>query len=200
MTPPEQPTPRVPVLVIFLIFPLLGLVAALVIILSGDAPGATGEPTPLPVRLPSATQPQWQNATAPDFELRALDQTMVALSAYRGRIVFLNFWATWCVPCERELPAFQDFMRDQTGDDSPLVLAVNIGEPFDQVDPWLRGRGLGDIPVLLDVYFDTADLYGIGPIPVTFVLDENGVIRHTKFGEMTREEMDAYIEAVEAGT
>lgn len=192
--PPETSDGQFPTLLIFLIFPLLGIVAALAIILSSGGERAAAEPTPLPQRLPAANQTGWQDQPAPDFELRTLAQTTARLSDYRGRIVFLNFWATWCIPCERELPTFQQFMSEQQGDASPIILAVNIGETYDHVHAWLSERGVADFPVLLDVSYDTADQYGIGPIPVTFIIDAAGTVRHTKYGEMTRADMDAYLE------
>lgn len=203
MTNP-QPTPepkrRVsPGLLVLLLFPVLGLVAALVMAL-GDgglaAPGATlPAPTPAPVRLPAQPQSQGAGEPAPDFELRSLEQEFVKLSDFRGRVVFLNFWATWCGPCERELPAFEAFMAQQPAD-GPLVVGVNLGETYDAVRPYLDERGVDGFPILLDVEYNASDLYGIGPIPVTYVIDEDGIIRYSKFGEITAEEMQGYLDAL----
>ncbi|MFO7322052.1 MAG: TlpA disulfide reductase family protein [Chloroflexota bacterium] len=192
---PSAPARRgpAPALFIFLLFPLLGLVAAVAMTLanSGQPPAP---PTPAPVTVPPlATRPQLSGQPAPDFSAPTLEQTTTALSDYRGRIVFLNFWATWCGPCERELPAFQAFMERQP-EDGPVVLAVNIGETYDQVNAFLSEREISGFPVLLDPYYEIAERYGVSPIPVTFVIDEAGVIRFSKFGEITPDDMRDYLE------
>ena len=201
--PAPEPTPPKrgvsPGLLVLLLFPVLGLLAAAGMILSDGGLGATPATpppaTPAPVRLPQEQQAQLTGEPAPDFELRALDQNMVKLSDFRGRVVFLNFWATWCGPCEREMPTFQAFMADQPAD-GPVVVGVNLGETYDAVRPYLDERGVDGFPILLDVEYNVSDLYGIGPIPVTYVIDEDGVIRYSKFGEITTEEMQGYLDAL----
>lgn len=187
-----------PALLVFLIFPLVGLLAAATMLLSNSGTATPAPVTPLPVTaLPPATRPVWGDQPAPDFTLRTLDQTTVSLSDYRGRVVFLNFWATWCEPCERELPAFEAFMAQQ-GDDGAVVLAVNVGETYDQANAFLTERGVDGFPVLLDARLEVANLYGISPIPVTFVIDQEGVIRFTKYGEMKPEDLTEYLENLSA--
>jgi peroxiredoxin len=176
-------------LLIFVIFPFLGLFAALAVMLSGGAE-SNAAATPLPVRLPSSQQ--WNGESAPGFELLSLEETTINLSNYRGRAVFLNFWATWCEPCARELPAFEEFMAEQDANGA-VVLAVNMGESAEHVRSWLETRHIDGFPVLLDIDYDVSDQYGVGPIPVTHLLDENGVIRFSKYGEMSRAEMDGYL-------
>jgi peroxiredoxin len=201
--PKPEPGKRAvsPGLLVLLLFPVLGLLAAAAMMLSGGG-GSAAVPTvnpatPAPVRLPEQQQQQLTGELAPDFELRALDQTMVKLSDFRGRVVFLNFWATWCGPCERELPAFQAFMADQPAD-GPVVVGVNLGETYDTVMPYLAERGIDNFPILLDVNYVAGDLYGIGPIPVTYVIDAEGRIRFSKFGEMTADDIQSYLDALEA--
>lgn len=199
--PPTNQRRVSPGLLVLLLFPLLGLVAAGVMMLSDgglNAPGATAPPpTPAPVRLPEQQPAQTSGDAAPDFELRAITQDFVSLSDFRGRVVFLNFWATWCGPCERELPAFESFMAQQPPD-GPIVVGVNLGETYDTVKPYLDERGVSSFPILLDVNYVASDLYGIGPIPVTFVIDEEGMIRYAKYGEITTDEMQEYLDALEA--
>lgn len=180
-----------PVLVL-LLFPLLGLLAA-VVMLSGGTPTRVEPPTPAAVTLPpAATQPRLTDRPAPDFTLRTLDQTTVSLSDYRGRVVFLNFWATWCEPCTRELPVFEAFSAVQ-GDDGAVVLAVNLGETYDQVNAYLGELGISGFPVLLDVNYVAGDLYAVRPIPVTFMIDADGVLRFAKYGEMTPDNLTEYL-------
>jgi peroxiredoxin len=202
---PHMPDPSTaprrfsPAMLVFLLFPVLGLLAAAFVALSGGGIGPQAAtppaPTPAPVRLPAQQQSQAAGEPAPDFELRALDQNFVSLSDFRGRVVFLNFWATWCGPCERELPAFESFMAGQP-EDGPVVVGVNLGETYDTVKPYLDERGISSFPILLDVEYRVSDLYGIGPIPVTYVIDESGTIRFSKFGEITPEDMQTYLAAL----
>jgi peroxiredoxin len=185
------------VLVIFLIFPILGLIAAGVVILSsGGQIGGGAQPTPAPVTLP----PPKAVADAPmiDFTLTSLDGETVHLSDYAGRIVFLNFWATWCTPCQKELPAFQAFQAEQPPDGA-AILAVNMEESADQVSTFLDQYGVSDLNVLLDTDGTVSDSYGIFNLPVTFVIDRNGIVRYPKYGEVTVADLRSYADALSAG-
>jgi peroxiredoxin len=198
-TPP--PNKASPVLLIFLIFPLIGLIAAVGIFIS-DVTAAPATPvpvTPPPVTITFEAIPTPApivDAQSLEFALTDLDGNTVRLSDYRGRIVFLNFWATWCEPCKRELPTFQQFMREQTGDSSPVVLAVNVEESREQVQAFLDENGVGGFSVLLDTDAAIADTYGVVQIPVTYVIDADGLVRYPKFGEITRQDMDGYVQAL----
>jgi peroxiredoxin len=194
---PQRGRPS-PALLIFLIFPVLGLVAAGIVIMTNAAslPGAA-PPTPLPVTLP----PPKAVANSPviDFTLTSLDGKRVSLSDYAGRIVFLNFWATWCTPCQKELPAFQAFQAQQSAD-GPAILAVDVAESADQVNAFLTEFDIHGLNVLLDGDSKVSDSYGIFNLPVTFVIDEKGVVRYPKYGAMTVDDLNAYVEALKAAT
>ncbi len=196
---PAQPTTRdrpSPALILFLVFPLLGLIAAGIVLAtnSGAANGGT-PPTPEPVSLPS----NQVVAEAPmiDFTLTSLDGQTVSLSDYQGRIVFLNFWATWCVPCEKELPEFQQFQAQQPPDGA-VILAVNVQESADQVRGFLTDHDVSGLTVLLDSDSTVANSYGIYNLPVTFVIDQNGIVRYPKFGAMTVADLQSYLDALDA--
>jgi peroxiredoxin len=187
-------------MLLFLLFPLLGIIAAVAVAVTNGVGGTAqiAAVTPVPITLPPAATPvNLSDHAAPDFSLRTLDQTTVSLSDYKGRIVFLNFWATWCVPCQRELPAFTQFMASQTDKTKgPIVLGVNLGETYDNVKSYLDAKQVAGFPILLDVDYKAVDLYGVGPIPVTFVVDPNGVIRYSKYGEMKPTDIQSYLDAV----
>lgn len=186
-------------LLIFLVFPLLGLAAALVMIISSQAPStpaAVALPTPPPVTLaPVPTAVTIANAPIIDFELTSLDGETVRLSDYNGRIVFLNFWASWCEPCTRELPAMQEFVRAQP-EDGAAVLAVNVEESAETVRAFLEAQGIRDLEILLDQESSAAASYGVFNIPVTFIIDEAGIVRYPKYGEITQAEMNGYVQAL----
>jgi thiol-disulfide isomerase/thioredoxin len=192
---PEPERSRLSPALLLAIFPLLGVIAAVLLIISQPQAAAVA-PTPAPVLPPpiQPTQDLFDTDARIDFALPLLgDDTPVRLSDYEGQVVFLNFWATWCVPCERELPAIESFMAEQ---DAVTVLAINIGETADVVQPWLEERGISGIPILMDTDFAVRDSYGIFQIPVTFALDTFGVVREQKYGEITLDDLRAYAAAV----
>jgi thiol-disulfide isomerase/thioredoxin len=179
---------------LLLIFPILGIVTAALLIMQ-DQQIIRQRATPAPVVLPPAvpTRNPFANPARLDFTLPALNGDEISLSDFEGRLVILNFWATWCVPCERELPAIAEFLREQ---DEVTVIAINIGETAEQVQPWLAERGLTSIPVVLDTNLDVRDQYGVFNIPVTYGLDAEGVVREQQFGEVTLEDLRAFAEAL----
>lgn len=181
--------PRInPAIVLFLFTGILGLVTGGVMLFlnsSGDT------------QFTDPTAPQiirdWQ---APDFPVQTLDGDTVQLADFRGRTVFLNFWWTGCPPCIRELPAMQQFIREQ-GDEGAIVLAINQGEDADEISEFLASIDITDIPVLLDQDRLWGDEYGITGYPTTFVIDAEGMVRFRKLGGMELEDLYEYLDAVE---
>jgi thiol-disulfide isomerase/thioredoxin len=181
-----------PVLLVFLIFPLIGLIAAAVVMTNA----APTNPDLLSAITPGANTARVQTL-APNFQLNLLDGTPMQLTDYRGRVVFLNFWRTDCAPCREELPDFAAFMTayaDQPN--SPLVLAINLGETPEQINTYFQDNNIGPIPVVLDPVGVARSIYGVMPLPTTFVIDGEGVIRALKIGALERAEMDAYLAEV----
>ena len=140
------------------------------------------------------------NFAAPDFELPLLDGlTLVSPADYAGRPLFLNFWATWCAPCVRELPAFAEFVAQHAADDSgPALLTVNLGEPAAVISSFLDEIGISNLPVAMDINQVVKRDYGVQNLPTTFVIDGDGRIRYMKLGEMTSEDMEAYLQRLGA--
>lgn len=112
---------------------------------------------------------------APDFSLPALGGTAVKLSDYKGQVVFLNIWASWCPPCREEMPSMEALNRRLK--DGPFkMLAVSIDQGgAEVVGPFLARGGL-TFPVLLDPEGKTYKLYGLTGVPETFIIDKNGVV------------------------
>jgi len=130
---------------------------------------------------------------APDFSLRTLTGDRVKLSDYRGKVVVLNFWATWCAPCKQELPVLQKLLEHH-GKDGLVVLAVNIDDPKTVAD--VR-RFVGDkkltMPVPLDG--DSKVLGKFNPryaLPFLQIIDREGrrVIQHTGFTSGAEETLE----------
>lgn len=123
---------------------------------------------------------------APDFQLDNLEGASVSLSDFRGSPVMLNFWATWCSPCVREMPDIQSMYEEQSVK-GLVLLPVNMGSTSSQVKEFLQSHDLF-LPVLLDIDRKVAQEYGIQYIPTTFFIDEEGIIQVVKVGAFPNKE------------
>jgi thiol-disulfide isomerase/thioredoxin len=121
-------------------------------------------------------------ATAPDFEWADLDGKTLRLSSYRGKVVVVNFWATWCLPCREEMPALQ---RVAASEPNVVVLEVDLMEPGDKARSFLDSLGLDRLQPVLDSDGATTRRYGVLTLPSTFFVDHDGVIRHLELRQMT---------------
>ncbi len=120
-------------------------------------------------------------APAPNFQLYDLRGRLVTLSDYRGRVVLLNFWATWCGPCRVEMPAMEDLYREFNRRDFE-ILAVSTDQQGAAVTrPFSEEMGL-TFPILHDSDFRVGVAYGARTLPMTFLVDRRGVITHRIFG------------------
>jgi peroxiredoxin len=117
---------------------------------------------------------------APDFTLKRSTGGNVKLSELRGRVVLVNFWATWCTPCKEELPFFNALYR-RYQNLGLEVLGVNIDKVSSQASQMSAALGLS-FPVLLDPAGKTSDLYQIRTMPTTFVVAKDGTLRHVHWG------------------
>ncbi len=117
---------------------------------------------------------------AEDFTLRTLEGERVSLKDYRGKVIFLNFWATWCGPCRMEMPSMEKLWQDFKEEDF-LILAVNIQEESKLVSSFMKEMNLS-FPVLLDEKGSVARSYGIRGIPTTLFLNPKGETIGTAVG------------------
>jgi len=109
-----------------------------------------------------------------DFTLPLLGGGNTALSSYKGKVVLLNFWATWCPPCRAEMPSMETFYK-RFNAQGLEILAVDVGEDALVVQRFIKNGGF-TFPVLLDTGNKTSSVYGISAIPTTFVIDREGKI------------------------
>jgi len=169
--------------VILLIFPVIAIVAAVLTVL---ADAAAQRAVPPPADAPAAAVSAADRA--PQFELAALAGGTLHLADFRGRVVFVNFWATWCGPCRRELPTFAAFLREQDANGATII-AIDNGESAEQVQAFLDEIGAEGIPVALDPDMNTRRVYGVFNLPTTFVIAPDGTVATIKFGEMTADDL-----------
>ena len=151
---------------------------------SGAAPQVTA--TPAPTEEPE-TDPD--AIPAPDFTLVDQYGEEHTLSEYRGKTVFLNFWATWCGPCVGEMPAFEK-LQETYGEDLAL-LAVNCGEDEDTVTSFLEKNGY-TFPVVLDPEYEVCLLYPSEFIPYTVIIGTDGKVAAIETGADDADTMYAY--------
>jgi thiol-disulfide isomerase/thioredoxin len=123
----------------------------------------------------------WKGGATPPLKLRDLQDKPVDLAALRGRVVVINFWATWCEPCRDEMPALER-LRVKLKDRSFEVVTVNFGESSGTVSRFLSKLGLS-MPVLLDPWKEAAEAWKVRGLPMTFVVDASGNTRYWSFGE-----------------
>ena len=122
------------------------------------------------------------DSPAPAFTLEALDGKPHRLSDYRGKVVLVNFWASWCPPCLAEMPSMQR-LADRMAAESFEILAVNVGESPFKVAKFMKLIGVR-FTALLDKKGDTFRAWGGSIYPTTFVLDTEGRIRYAAYGPM----------------
>jgi thiol-disulfide isomerase/thioredoxin len=125
---------------------------------------------------------------APDFAGKTPTGESVSLSDYRGSIVAINFWATWCGPCKAEMPTLQKAYEQG----NLVVLAVNAAEDADTVDAYLRELGL-TFPAVLDPDSAIVDLYGVRVFPTTVFVDADGIVLAERYGPLTPDLIDQYL-------
>jgi len=130
----------------------------------------------------SKYEPLTVGKIAPDFDLPDLADKGVRLSDFRGKVVFLNFWATWCKPCREEMPSmevlYKNFERDGL-----VVLAVSIDRVTTKKDipPFVKSLNL-TFPILIDSWGQTDKRYKLMGVPETYIIDQQGVLREKVIG------------------
>lgn len=130
---------------------------------------AFGAKTPLEIMGAKAYEP---GTEAPDFTLQTLEGKKGRLQDLRGRFVFLNFWATWCIDCRKEMPAMEKLNRELAGLPFAMV-AVNVQETPKQAEAFRKELGF-TYPVWLDPKGEVGLLYGAWGLPNTYLIGPNG--------------------------
>jgi peroxiredoxin len=138
---------------------------------------------------PTSAASQSNPALAPDFELTDLTGKMVSLSDYKGKVLFLNFWATWCPPCRNEIADFVEAYKENK-DKGLEILGISVDTKGKDVVVAFVERYKINYPVVLESRSKTKQLiddYKPGQfIPTTIIIDKQGRIRHKQVGQMDK--------------
>ena len=126
-----------------------------------------------------------QPASTPALELQDTKGRMHRLSDYRGKVVLVNFWATWCEPCRAEMPSLERLRQQLNagGKERLVVLAVNHGENEVQVGSFLAQQRL-DLTILLDSFGNAWSAWKPGLLPASYLIGADGVLRYRVLGEL----------------
>ncbi|NWF74485.1 MAG: TlpA family protein disulfide reductase [Nitrospirae bacterium] len=118
---------------------------------------------------------------APNFQLRDLNGHLITLSDLRGKVVLLNFWATWCGPCRVEMPAMEQLYRMFQRKDFEILAVSTDAQGAAITRPFQQENRL-TFPILHDPDYRVGLTYGARSLPMTFLIDRQGIIRHQVFG------------------
>ena len=126
-----------------------------------------------------------------DFTLASLDGEAVRLSDFRGQVVLVNFWASWCPPCRAEMPALNRLYTEHAAD-GLVVLAVNTGEDFHTASQFIQANGF-TLPVALDPDQTISNLLNVRGLPTSLFIQRDGTIARTWPGRITLEQAEAIL-------
>ena len=155
-----------------------------------DRPNAAGVQAITLSASPTGPAPRLERE-APDFSVRTLGGEDVRLSDFRGRPVWINFWATWCPPCRAEAPDIQEVYEAHESE-GLVVLAISIGESTNTVADYIKRTGM-TVTVGIDEGTNVAAQYRIVGIPTHFFIDREGVLREWRIGSMSKKTMESKV-------
>ena len=117
---------------------------------------------------------------AKEFSLRDIDGKQHILSDYKGQVVIVNFWATWCLPCREEMPSMQRAW-EQLKDDNVTLLGINVGGDEESINSFLDDYPV-DFPILMDTDSSVTTEWAVLGLPTTFVVDPAGKVVYRAYG------------------
>ena len=155
---------------------------ALLSVLLFSAPPVVAEAVEPALSIPVAQRGAVRSGdVAPNFQLRDMNGQMVTLSELRGKVVLLNFWATWCGPCRVEMPAMEELYRSYSRADFEILAVSTDAQGVAVTRPFQQENHLS-FPILHDADFRIGLTYGARSLPMTFMIDRQGIVRQQIFG------------------
>ncbi len=160
---------------------LLGVVSMLLLNRSSTPP-ATFEPSTVPAKV---------KFNAPSLRLKDLQGIEHTLNDYRGQVVLINLWATWCPPCKAEMPTLNEYYQAHRKNGFALI-AINAGETADLVNAFIQENQLSLI-IWLDPQNQASRAFKVMSYPSSFVVDRQGTVRLAWVGAISREMLEKYV-------
>lgn len=159
------------------------LIAAAAFFILGDVSPPKNDFSTVPVKV---------EYRAPELTLSDTQGISHSLTDYRGQVVLINLWATWCIPCTKEMPTLQAFYNEYK-DHEFVVIAINDGEPAADVLQFVKDYDLS-FPIWLDpTYQATEEAFKTMNLPSSFVIDRDGTVRWMWVGGINREMLEKHI-------
>ncbi|MDH5484660.1 MAG: TlpA family protein disulfide reductase [Gammaproteobacteria bacterium] len=150
----------------------------------------------LPIQLPEETA-SVIGQRRPDFELNDIEGNPRNINEWNNKVILVNFWATWCPPCKKEIPAFME-LQEQYADQGFQIIGIAI-DNLDDVKDYVDTMGI-NYPVMAAelTAMEIARLYGnrINALPFSAFVDRNGIITHIKPGELSKEATEKLIQSL----
>ena len=144
-------------------------------------------------RVKMDSKPVWNGDPSQDFTVQLTNDTSFTLSEQAGKVVLLNFWATWCGPCVREMPDLDRLYEKYSDNDSVVILAVNVGESSSTVQRFITQQGFG-FPVACDSDTSISSAYNITAIPRTIIFNKDGTVSEDLTGSRNYETFQSAVE------
>ena len=135
------------------------------------------------------------SAKAPDFNLKDQYGVVHSLENYKGKVIFLNFWATWCPPCKKEMPDVENIYKEYGENKKDVVILGVNSEKENEVKKFLKDKGY-TFPTLIDENSEVMRKYFIQAFPTSFVIDKEGNVYGYVMGGLTKEQIKQVIEEV----
>jgi peroxiredoxin len=136
--------------------------------------------------------------TAPDFTLTSEGGKSYHLADFRGQVVVINFWATWCPPCRREMPSMER-MWEKIKDKGVVVFAIDVGEDADTVFEF-RGSYPMSFPLLLDLDGSVINKFPVTGLPTTYIVNPQGMVTHRAVGSREWDDPKLYQQLLQMRT
>ncbi len=185
-------------LILLLMFPIVGVFGMIFILLNNSLnPQETPEasyPTPVSLLRPSVTFAPVLDNPAPTTPIKDFEGNRFTLADFQGQVVVVNFWATWCAPCVREMPALQEFAQE-----NPDVVILSVTDPNDgqtvaDIQAFIEKYKLTDVRIGLDEQSRLKGFMSVVNLPTTYILDTEGMVRFRQIGEVTLDDLNYYLD------